>query len=1136
MSFGWLVLTGGYLFLLFSIARWGDQRGRIANVLTEHPLTYSLALGIYCTAWTFFGAVGQASSNLYMYLPILLGPILVYGFGFPLIAKMVQVSSNQHISTISDFIASRYGKRQPVALLITIIALLATVPYIALQLKAISSTFQAMVDGSGGQLVVIIATLFIALFAIYFGTQKVDVTEYRRGLILAIATESVIKLVALGTVAIVAYNQLTDSQVQAMMQQLSAPEQLDRLVSFPFWAQTLMAAAAVICLPRQFHVTVIDILKPSHLNTARAVFPTYLLITAGFIPVIALAGNQIFTNASISPDTYVMQFAIATNSLWVQALIFWGGLSAAIAMIIIATLTLSTMVTNDIVLPTMLANRDKPKAYTRTILDIRRLVIFSILLMAYFYFQQMTEQVSLATIGLIAFSLVIHLIPSIIAGLYWRKAHAHGVYAGLLAGLVTWAMWLFLASTNSINITDRSDAIAQGAVISLLFNCIAFVIFSLIARPKLIDRIQAQAFINPSNERSDLKLPQNTHAKIEDLFTLISTFTGPGRCKRLFKAYEQSHDVSLSNEQTPSSSFIEYCERALGGVIGASSANALVTSVIRGTKLDISEVVHFFENTTTALQNNMTALLTSLENIDQGISVIDKNFTLVAWNKKFSELFDIPKELLVVGTPVEKLLRLTIENDGLYEDELEDRIEKRLDFLRQGKVHKFTRQRADGKVIETQGNPLPGGGFVVSYYDITNYMEIQRALTESNVTLEERVKKRTEEVHAINAELRLEIERRKKAEQKLIRAREDAELANESKTRFLALASHDILQPLNAAKLYLSALQDHEFESEVSNIVDKLNHSVVASETLINTILEISRLDQGEFKAQIEPVAIKPILSNIVNEFEYKARHKELSLKLLAHDFWVLADKTYLFRILQNFVSNAVKYTKSGKVLVTARKVKGTALLEVRDTGIGIAKLQQAAIFSDYYRVENSEESGVGLGLGVVRRLSQKMNAEVYVQSELGKGSCFGIKLPTCAAVPKTESIIMQSSKVFDGLTALCIDDQPENLDAMMTVLSRWGIRVHIARNRTQALMMARDHDPQVLLVDYQLAQGDNGLDVIQAIRDDSNIVIPATLITANRTTELTERCKQEGVYYLPKPVKPGKLRVLLQNMTRRMK
>ncbi|MBT0588164.1 hybrid sensor histidine kinase/response regulator [Alteromonas oceanisediminis] len=1120
MTLGWSALALIYLFSLFWIARWGDKNSPTARWLTSHPGVYSLAIAIYCTAWTFFGAVGQSSLDTWMYLPILLGPILVYTLGYRLIYKLVLVSKKQHINSIADFIASRYGKRQTVALLVTIIALLATIPYIALQLTAVGATFQMLTAHKDPNVIIVVVTICIAFFAIFFGTKRTDVTEYRRGLMLAISFESTIKLIALLLVGIVAFSMV---ESEPLLPALVNPQAFSAFSSFNFWAQTLMAAAAIICLPRQFHVAIVDNVNIDHLKTARWLFPLYLLLMVCVIPIIAVAGNQIFAGVDIAPDTYVLSIAMLSDSTLLQAIVFLGGLSAATAMIIVATLTLSTMLTNDVVLPSIFSEQnqhDKQRDYGKRIRLIRRVTIGVILLLALGYQQQMTDSRSLSSIGLIAFSLVIQLLPSIVGGLYWKRGHAHGVYAGLLVGLVGWILWLVLPALGEGFDPTRQDALlSKGAMISLGANALAYVVFSLLGHARLIDRIQAEAFVSPTDAPNNSSKAQVVDIRVEDLMTLLTTFMGEGRCAQLVEDFNQQNDTQTALNERPTPSFLAFCERALGGVIGASSARALIDSMTRGKKLDFTQVINFFDDTTQAMQFNMTALITSLENIDQGISVVDKQLRLVAWNKRYADLYTYPDGMLEVGTPVSTLVRYNAENGEWGDGDTDAEVEKRMAHLRSGSPHKFTRQRRDGRVIEMVGNPLPGGGFVTTFNDITGHIEIQQALAESNLDLEARVLKRTEEVHAINAEL--------------IRARKAAEEANASKTRFLALASHDVLQPLNAAKLYVSALNESSLPDDTRTVVNKLSQSVNASEALIATLLDIARLDQGELKPSMEPVSVQALLTPLIDQTILRAKQKHLQFSHKIQPCWVMADHTFLFRIMQNLLSNAVKYTKKGKVLLTVRQQKGCAVMSVFDTGVGISEQQQALVFADFYRTGDNDESGVGLGLGVVRRLSEQLHCSVSVTSVPQKGSCFSLRLPLAEPTAETATKFIRSPSSFSGLRILCVDDQQENLDALAVLLERWGVLVFTARDELQATSLALAHKPQIVLMDYQLGKDTDGLCLIDQLRSTLDIVFPACLITAVHDPDVMAQCKAQGVHFMNKPVRPAKLRALLQAMTR---
>jgi Na+/proline symporter/signal transduction histidine kinase/CheY-like chemotaxis protein len=1135
MGLAWVLLAIFYLAGLFGLARWAEKNSVIAKRLSSHPAIYSLALAIYCTAWTFYGSVGEATRNNWNYLPILLGPILLYLFGYRFIYKLALVSKKQHITTIADFIASRYGKRQTVALMVTLIALLATIPYIALQLKAIGSAFIILSGQINGQLVIFLAAISIAGFSILFGTKHTDITEYRRGLMLTIAFESIIKLFALAVVAIVGFILWQQQRHPVLLTTLTNGEALATFQTSSFWGQTIMAAAAVICLPRQFHVAIVDNLRLDHLKTARWLFPLYLGITALIIPIISLAGQSLFGQTNVEPDNYVLSIAVLSDSFLVQFLVFVGGLSAATAMIIVATLTLSTMLANDVIMPKLLINNrfDKNSLdYTNKILQIRRLVIGAILLLAFFYQQQIADTSSLSSIGLLAFSLVVQLLPAIIGGLYWKRGHAQGVYAGFIAGIGCWILWLIVPwIESSISVALQSEDITHGAMLSLVINTLAYIVFSLLARPSLADKIQALAFVAPKETISARTKRRLGKTQAIDLLTLMTTFMGENRCQHLLSDYQLNSGNTVELYAPPDQDFLSFCERALGGVLGASTAMALLDSALYGRKLDFEEVANVFDETTQAMQFNMSALLISLESIDQGISVVDKDLNLVAWNKRYVDLFNYPDALIAIGTPVEKLVRYNAQRGECGVGDINELVNKRLEHMRLGHAHRFIRQRSDGKMIEMVGNPLPGGGFVTSFSDVTEHIEIQKALKDANIDLQIRVQKRSEEVQAINAELRKEITRRAELEIELTKAMKLAEQANRSKTHFLAMASHDILQPLNAAKLYLSALSEMAKPEEVDTIIEKLAESIGSSETLIGTLLDIARLDQGGLQAKIGLHSFLDIVSPLIDETKMMASKKNIHFKVKLADQWVHTDRTYLYRIVQNLLSNAVKYTDSGRIIFSARKRQGSLLVQVWDSGIGISAEQQKRIFTDFYRVSNSKEHGVGLGLGVVSRLADKINAHISLSSQPGKGSVFGFSLPLGSALNESTKVSPTLVNTASNLVALCIDDKQENLDAMQTLLAKWQIKCVIANNVEQAKIAFFQAKPQVLLVDYQLEDSLNGIELILLLRQQSKTDLPALLITANQEDEIKQTCLDKHITYLSKPIKPARLRAFLSSI-----
>ncbi|MFK3862765.1 PAS domain-containing hybrid sensor histidine kinase/response regulator [Pseudoalteromonas rhizosphaerae] len=1135
-----------YIGILFWLANWGDKTTPLAKRISHHPFVYSFSLGIYCTSWTYYGSVGTAATSSWSYLPILLGPALLFFFGQGFLRKLVLVSKKQNITTIADFISARYGKRQTTAIMVTMIALLATIPYIALQLKALSNSFLLLQSDNkiSGSMVALSATLIMAMFAIFFGTRKVDVTEYRSGLMLAVAFESMIKLLALVAVAALAvytlYNLPTANEGQ-IKESLWQHWNNFNFLSFNFIGQSLMAAAAIICLPRQFHVTVVDNQDKRHLFTARWAFPLYLLLTAAMILPIATAAIHPQIGNSFSPDSFVLALPLMNDNALLTTFVFIGGISAATAMIVVATLTLSTMISNDVVLPLMLRRKFKrnliTSSYKPQILLVRRFTIAGILILSYFYQQWFGHGKALASMGLVAFSLVTQLLPAIVGGLYWRKGHAYGVYAGLLAGLICWILFLMLPILDAGNTLDtelQQTLITRGTLIALFANIGCYISFSLGADERLIDKIQAAAFVNPK-EQAVLarRLNKNVKATVYDFKVLLQTFLGVQRSQQVLTHFSLTHQLGDNNTH-PDPEFIAYCERALTGVLGASSAQALIHTVASGKRMAFEEVVNFFDETTQALQFNQNLLFTSLENLSHGISVVDKELNLVAWNKRYAEMFNYPTGFLEVGQPIEQIIRYNAERGECGPGEIERQVEKRVQHLKNGSSHHFIRHRRNGLVYEMIGNPLPDGGFVTSFSDITTHIATQNALEEVNMDLENRIEARTQEIRTINKDLEAQIESRVQTEQALTLAKREAEQANDSKTRFLALASHDILQPLNAARLYLAAIDEKSLADNNINNFEKLGASLDSTVHLMSALLEIAKLEQGAMTPTPRHFSIDDILAPLRNEYAILTSEKGLKLTVRSGQHIVHSDITYLRRIVQNLVSNAVKYTNTGKVLVACRKRKHHLRIEVWDTGPGISEVEQAKIFNDFYRVEASDNKGVGLGLSVVKRMVDLLSIRLDVRSTPQRGSCFSIE------VPYGESQFVQQKHVTNSLfeersamNIVAVDDDPENLNAMASLLQKWQANYQLFDQVEGVLEYANGHSaPDVILMDYQLGHEHDGITLIKALREIWQTNVPAILITAVRDVELKQATKAADIHYLSKPIKPGKLKALLNHST----
>lgn len=809
-----------YMAILFAIAFYGDRR-RTPLSPRLRAWVYSLSLAVYCTSWTFFGAVGQATDQLWSFLPIYLGPVLLMLFAPWVLQKMIMISKQENITSIADFIAARYGKSQALAVVVALICMVGVLPYIALQLKGIVLGVNLLIGsgadstGTRAQDTALIVSLVLALFTIVFGTRSLDVTEHHRGMVLAIAFESLVKLTAFLAVGIFVTFGLYDGFADLFSQARAAPQLADYWEETVHWPamllQTGVAMTAIMCLPRQFHVTVVENIEPRDLNLARWVFPLYLVLAALFVVPIALAG-QLHLPAGVMPDSFVISLPLAEAHPALALLAFIGGASAATGMVIVASVALSTMVSNDMLLPWLLRRREKDterpfEAFRHWLLTVRRVSIAVILLLAYVAYRLLGSSASLATIGQIAFAAIAQLGPAMIGALYWKQANRRGVFAGLAAGSLLWAYTLVLPvvakglgwpleripgltwlASNPFGLPI--EPLTQGVLISLVGNFALFGLVSVLSRTRVSEHWQASRFIG-----QEISQRQNSRfmlaVQVEDLLMLAARFVGEERARQSFIRFAYRQGKGFTPNQTANNEWIAHTERLLAGVLGASSARAVVKAAIEGREMQVEDVVRIADEASEVLQFNRALLQGAIENITQGISVVDQSLRLVAWNHRYLELFEYPDGLIYVGRPIADIIRYNADRGLCGPGDPDMHVAKRLYWMRQGTPHTSERLFPNGRVIELIGNPMPGGGFVMSFTDITAYREAEQGLKGANESLEQRVQERTQELSQLN--------------QELSEAKSNAEAANQSKTRFLAAVSHDLMQPLNAARLFSAA-------------------------------------------------------------------------------------------------------------------------------------------------------------------------------------------------------------------------------------------------------------------------------------------------------------------------------------------
>ncbi|MEO1247395.1 MAG: NahK/ErcS family hybrid sensor histidine kinase/response regulator [Pseudomonadota bacterium] len=1164
-----LLLSVLYVGILFAVARWGDKVGAKRLPAKLRVVIYSLALGVYCTSWTFYGAVGSAATNGWLYLPIYLGPMLVFVFGWGVITRMVAISKRQNLTSIADFIAARYGKARSLAVLVTVIATVGSVPYIALQLKAIVAGFDIVsnygTSGNSGIDTALIGASALALFAILFGTRKIDVTEHHDGMMLAIAFESLIKLLAFIAVGLFALFLLGSGQDTAPDVSMQVDNTFS-VASLPdtFVTQLVLAGAAILCLPRQFHVMVVEARRDANIGSARWMFPLYLALFSVFVIPITLAGLRTLSTGSFSADSFVLALPLTAGYDWLTLLAFLGGFSAATGMAIVACVALSTMISNEIIMPLLLKLRaerngeedDQQRDYSRLLLNIRRVSIGGIAAMAYVYYAITDESAALASIGLLSFAAAAQFAPLMLFGMYWPRATWHGALTGLGLGFVLWAYTLFLptlarAGAFSKDFLDNglfgfswlrpeallfdlnAHALTHGVAWSLGTNVLALIVVSLLSRQSLVEKIQARVFSTPPTPAGRALIADaDTEIQTSDLMALAERFLGEQHARLSFADFAAAEKLPLNPAATADRQLVQFTERLLAGAIGAASARVVMTTALRRTGMDIGDVVTLLDETSHAIRFNRQLLEATLENITQGVSVVDSSQQIIGWNQRYEELMGYPAGMVHVGQPIAELIRYNAERGRFGDRNAEREVAKRLAHLKSGTPYVYQSAFDDGKVVEIRGQPMPDGGYVTTFTDITEFKAQEAALVDAKLSLERRVADRTAELED--------------AMTLLHEAKKEAEDANASKTKFLAAAAHDLLQPLNATKLFAALLHEDrkQLAPEQSRLVERLQTGLGSVEDLLSALLDISRLDTAAPEPEPKAVAVSELFAALKLQFAEAFEEDGLELRIVDTRYWVRSDPALLRRILQNFLSNARRYTDSGGVLLGCRRRGHNRLaLQVVDTGAGIAPADRERIFEEFQRLAGSDKSarrGLGLGLAIVRRIARLLEHPVSMRSEPGRGSCFEVLVPLTAAEQNTLAVpqtTQQAPSSLVGEHILCIDNEAEILVAMAGLLTKWGALPLTATDQREALAAChklrqdRQRRPSLLLVDYHLDNGVIGLDVIDAVRKLVGRPVPALILTADHTDEVNDEIRQRGFALLRKPVKPAALRAQITSL-----
>jgi Na+/proline symporter/nitrogen-specific signal transduction histidine kinase len=632
-----------YLGLLFLIAWYADRLAAAGRSMVDNPYVYTLSIAVYCTAWTFYGSVGRAAADGLSFITIYIGPTLMAALWWLVLRKIIRISQQHRVTSIADFIASRYGKSMLLGGLATFIAVVAITPYIALQLKGIAESFDVLLYYPHFEAIPVSAgfwedkalyvAMLLALFAILFGTRHIDTSERLEGMVVAVAFESIIKLLAFLSVGLFVSFVLFDSPADIFAKAAEQPEmaELMRLKSGAYgswFILILISMAAILFLPRQFQVTVVENVNEDHLRTAAWMFPLYLLLINLFVLPIAFGGLLYFEPGSVDPDSFVLALPLAEGRDWLALLVYIGGFSAATGMAIVATIALAIMVSNDLLMPVLLRLRHlrgiQRIGLQRLIVNLRRLIIVGLMLLGYTYYRTLTEDQALVSIGLISFVAVAQFAPAILIGMYWKRASRAGALAGLLAGFIVWTYTLLLPSLTEAGFAARGfataplglellspyallgltglDPISHATFWSLLANVAALVVGSLLSKQRDLERIQAALFVDIflRSER-DTRFWQGS-ASVGALESLLARFIGEERAAEAIGSYYRRQQRHSLPHQQAEPELVHYVERLLAGSIGTASARLMVSSIVEGEALSFEGVMEILDATSQAIE------------------------------------------------------------------------------------------------------------------------------------------------------------------------------------------------------------------------------------------------------------------------------------------------------------------------------------------------------------------------------------------------------------------------------------------------------------------------------------------------------------------------------------------------------
>ncbi|GAB2492218.1 PAS domain-containing hybrid sensor histidine kinase/response regulator [Pseudoxanthomonas sangjuensis] len=1100
----WLVAAAAlaWLALMFGTALYAERHPAVLARRWRH--VYALSLAVHCTSWTFYGTVTQAARYGWPLPPTFLGAILFYALAVAFMVRLVRLARETNATSLADLIATRLGKDAWLAATVTAVAALGLIPYIALQLKAVAMSFATLTaDSAAGGVVpawrdsALYVALAMAAFAMLFGTRRASAAEHNRGLVLAMAFESLFKLMAMLALGAFVWFGLKD---------LPAPAAPPPQVAGGFAPLVLLGALAMFILPHQFHVGVVECRDERDVRSARWLFPLYLVLIA--LPTLPLArAGLALLGSRVPSDMYALALPLYAGNgsqghEGVALFAFLGGLSAATGMVVVSTLTLSLMIGNHWFAPGLLRGAWSGTSagdHRGGLLLLRRTGILAIMLLAWAYSRLIAGSDALADVGAVSFSALATLAPALGFAVWRPQTPPRAAIAGVVAGFAVWA-WVMLAPMLAAA-SGRAPAWLGEGPLGLSWLSPQG-LFGLTGWSPLGRAVGASLFVGllatllAAIWRRDTPRFSGRRLDRSALRDAGLRFLPRERVEQLLDGAPAEGPVPAPIEAR--------LERELSAVLGSASARLLLNAARNETR-ELDTVAAIVGEASQDLRFNQQVLEAALNNMSQGFSVVDRELRLVAWNPRYAEMFGFPPELLQVGRPIEDLTRWALQRMP-HRGSGEDALQRRLAYMRAGTAHLTERVFPDGSIVEIRGNPMPGGGFVATYTDVTASRQAERELKRANETLEQRVAERTALLES---------------------AKREAEHANDAKSRFLTAIGHDLLQPLHAAHLFTDSLAQQLPERRET--VEQLRGALGSTTDLLNGLLDMSRLEAGGLVPEPRDFPLAEVLEPLASEFRALAGERGLCFAHVPTRAWTRSDPQLLRRILQNFLANAVRYTQRGGIVFGVRRANGKLRVEVHDTGPGIGAGEQHAIFEEFRRGEGASGQGLGLGLSIADRIARLLHAPLSVNSRVGRGSVFAVELPL-VAVPLAKAASGAARPGLAGRHVLAVDNDPLALDALRQLLEGWGCRVSVAADAAAAAGAIAEAEADVWLFDYHLDDDATGVDLWRWLSECFDAK-PCLILSADRGEAVRAAVREADLPLLAKPLRPLALKSVLDRL-----